>query len=154
PGLTRSSGATSKAGDSIKFLVRSCEVSKDSTSWRNSWSSSQASSRNAARFAGARSTADWKRSLTCFQRSAFIRSLPRSAPDQARLWQWSTRAPPSAERVSEIQPSLRPSNHRNSAVQQSDFCAGPAQPNLPTLRQERVILPTVSLLLAQLRPGL
>src|SRR5205823_3148307 len=98
--------------------------------------------------------ADWKRSLTCFQRSAFIKFLPRSALDKARLWPWSTRAPPSAEKVSEIQPSLRPSNHRSTAVQQSDFYAGPARPSFPMLRRGRVIPPIAFLLLTQLHPEL
>src|SRR5437870_8011490 len=133
----------------MKFSVRSCEASRDLTSRRKLSSPWQASSRNAARSAGARSTADWKRSLTCFQRSAFIRFLPRSALDKARPWPWSTPAPRCDERVSGIQLSLRPSNHRSTAVQRSDFYACPARPNFPTLHRERVIPPTAFLLLTR-----
>src|SRR5205823_7584328 len=129
-------------------------MSKDPNSRRKFSSPWQASSRNAARSAGARSTADWKRSLTCFQRSAFIKFLPRSALDKAKPWPWSTRAPPCDERVSEIQLSLRPSNHRSSAVQRSDSYAGPARTNFPTLHLERVIPPIAFLLLTQLHPRL
>src|ERR1700693_1815956 len=78
--LVRSSGAFSKAGDRKKFSPRSKEASRDSTSRHKPLSPWQASSRNAARSSGARAAAEWKRSLTCCQRSAFIRFFPAQRP--------------------------------------------------------------------------
>src|SRR4030095_5923347 len=98
--------------------------------------------------------ADWKRSLTCFQRSAFIRFLPRSAPDKARPWPWSILARPYAERVSGIQQSLRTSISRSNATLQSDFCAHPAQPIFRALHRDRAIHALAFLLLTQLHPAL
>src|SRR5205085_7394306 len=99
---------------------------------------------------GARSTADWKRSLTCFQRSAFIRFVARSVRDKARPLPLSTRAPPIVERVSKIQPSRGPLNHRSNAVQRSDFYADLAPPIYPMPHRERVTPPTAFVLPTQL----
>src|SRR6266513_5020326 len=89
-----------------------------------------------------------------FPALSFHQVSPRSAPDKARPWPWSTLAPQFGERVSGIQPSLRLSNRRSSATQRSGFYACPARPTLLTLHRDRVIPAIAFLLLTQLHPGL
>src|SRR6266550_4199999 len=59
-------------------------------------------------------------------------SVPaRLVHDKARPWPSSIPAPPSAETVAGIQPSLPRSNLRNNAARQFEFCADPAPAILP-----------------------